>query len=379
MKLPHLRRTAALILAVATLWMSIITVGATTPHDAANAIYTTGQTALSILRWELGDFFGTDILTMANVLALSQSPLLLSHRSGVTALLSPSTPVEEPPTTAPEELPPQPTIPPENIPQDDLSLEDNGVPAQTVIPGGASYVMAGNVYIRNTSGRDIDGAAMAGKNFSARLQSEGPQVLIIHSHGTESYTMPPGQEYVPSGTYRTQDTNYNMVRIGDEIASVLSDYGISVLHDRTLHDAASYNDAYDSSLASTEEYLANYPTISFVLDVHRDAIQDADGRQYKLVTQSDANVAQCCLVMGLSPDTWADNLQLAVAVQETLDNSFPTLMRPIAARGYRYNQHLSPGSLLVEIGAAGNSLEEAILGARHFADGFARTLLQSAG
>jgi stage II sporulation protein P len=79
--------------------------------------------------------------------------------------------------------------------------------------------------------------------------------------------------------------------------------------------------------------------------------------------------------MGLAHDGWKDNLRLSVSVQQQLTDLSPTLMRPIAARGYRYNQHLHPGSLLVEVGAAGNSLDEALLAARYFATGFANTIL----
>ena len=187
--------------------------------------------------------------------------------------------------------------------------------------------------------------------------------------------MPTGQEYEASGTYRTLDTNCNVVRVGDEIAAVLSSYGISVLHDRTLHDADSYNDAYNSSYDSIERYLEKYPSITCILDVHRDAIQDTNGNQYKLVSLEDPHIAQCCLVMGVAHDGWRDNLQLAIAVQENLNTLSPTLMRPIAARDYRYNQQFVPGSMLLEVGAAGNSLDEAILGARYFAKGFAETIL----
>jgi stage II sporulation protein P len=112
-----------------------------------------------------------------------------------------------------------------------------------------------------------------------------------------------------------------------------------------------------------------------VLDIHRDAITDSDGNQYKLVSREDPNAAQCCLVMGVAYDTWADNLTLAVAVQETLMAQSPTLMRPMTVRGYNYNQQLSSGYMLVEVGAAGNSLDEAILGARLFAKGFAETII----
>ena len=213
--------------------------------------------------------------------------------------------------------------------------------------------------------------------------ADEPQAPIIHTHGTESYTMPPGQEYDVPDTFRTLDTNCNMIRIGDEMAQGLTDAGISVVHDRSLYDYPSYSGAYNRSLASIESYLQKYPSISFVLDVHRDAVQDANGQQFKLLCGEDKNAAQLEFVIGsngggLSHDLWRENLKLACAVQETLYKDYPTLMRPGTVRNSRYNQHMTTGSLLVEVGTAGKSLEAAVNAARLFAAGFARTIQNGA-
>ena len=101
----------------------------------------------------------------------------------------------------------------------------------------------------------------------------------------------------------------------------------------------------------------------------------ANGTQYKLVTAEDPAAAQVSLIMGVAHDGWQDNLRLAIAVQEKLESRSPTLMRPITLLNYRYNQFAAPGSLLVEVGAAGNSLDEALRAARLFAKGFAETIL----
>ena len=255
-----------------------------------------------------------------------------------------------------------------------LTFADNGSPSQTVIPTASSaYITAGSVFIKNAADKALDTSLLDG-TFPAQLgDNTQPQVLILHTHGSEAYTMPAGQEYSSSGSYRTTDTEKNMIRIGDEIAAVLAQYGISVLHDRQIHDS-DYNSAYSKSRASAADYLEKYPSLSFILDIHRDAISDADGQQYKLVTKEDPHAAQLSIVMGSNYDGWTDNLRLAAAVQSHLLAEHPTLMRPIILRYYGYNQGLCRGSMLVEIGAAGNSLDEAIYSARIFAAGFAETL-----
>ena len=375
MKQQLLRRMLAICAAIMTLWIAFSTARSTTLTDAITDIKGSGDWVCRLVQWELGDFFGTDLLSAVNVLTLGQSPHLLSQRSQIVSLMAESS--QEPQT---ENASPQAgtvTPPISSIPSGDLTFADNGAPSQTIIPSGSSYTVVGSSYIKNTSSRTLDSSALAANTHQSKLTGEGPQVLIIHSHGSEAYTMPAGQEYTASGAYRTHDTNYNVVRVGDEIAAVLSEYGISVLHDRTLHDVPSYDNAYNSSLAAVEDYLAKYPTLVYVLDIHRDAIQASDGTQYKLIAQEDSRAAQCCLVMGMVSDRWAENMSLAIAVQERLVAHSPTLMRPIAARGYRYNQHLPIDSLLVEVGAAGNSLDEAIFSARIFAKCFAETLLSS--
>jgi stage II sporulation protein P len=159
------------------------------------------------------------------------------------------------------------------------------------------------------------------------------------------------------------------------MAEVFGQAGISVLHDRTLYDYPSYTGAYDRSLAAIQSYLAQYPSIRFILDVHRDAIEDGAGNQYKVVSDIDGvgAAAQLSIVVGsdgsgLNHPNWLENLRLAVAIQEETLDKYPTLMRPVLLRNSRYNQHATTGSLLVEVGAAGNSPEEAALAGRLFAE-----------
>ena len=363
------RRLTAGILAAGVLWTVAVTAGSATISDAAAALWE--AVPMGALRWELGDLWAKDGLSAATVLAIGESPLLLSARPAVAELWSADR--EE---TAPEESTQEGTVtePVEETPLQAESHTDNGVPARTLVPTDPSgYTVCGRVYISNSTDYTLDPQELT-ETFAAEMSGDGPQVLILHSHGSEGYTPPAGEEVVWSGNLRTTDSRYNVVGVGDAMAEVFSAAGISVIHDRTLYDYPSYNEAYDRSLAAIQSYLAQYPSIRFILDVHRDAIEDADGNQYKVVSSvEEGTSAQLTLVVGsdgggLSHPNWKENLKLAVALQDNILQEYPTLMRPLLLRNSRYNQHATTGSLLVEVGAAGNSPDEAELAGRLFAE-----------
>lgn len=373
-----IRRLEAGLLAVGTLWVAVVTAGSETVGGAVEALREAAP--VGVLRWELGDLWERDGLSAAAALTIGESALLAAARGEVVELWSlerqeiaeedgetpepVSTPVEETPLDGPGEA------------------VDNGVAAKTLVPSDPDgYLIAGRVYVSNSTKHSPSAEAVCGA-FSARLSEDEPQILIVHTHGSEAYTPVPGTDIVWSGDYRTTDYRFNVVKAGDEMAAVFGEAGISVLHDRTLYDYPSYSGAYDRSLASIERYLEKYPSISFVLDVHRDAIEDTQGNQYKVVSEIDGVgvAAQMSLVIGsdgsgLSHPDWMENLKLAAAIQEEALARYPTLMRPVLLRNSRYNQHATKGSLLVEVGAAGNSLDEALLAAKLFAEGFADTIL----
>ena len=369
MKKDRFRRLAALALAAATLWITAATVGSDSLREALTAVRNTARLPEALLRWELGDILPADTLALPALLALRESPLLLSAWAEVAALPEETAaPVKETPAAPVDSVP--------AAPEDSLPVqEDNGAASQTIAPSSPSgFVQVGDVFIKNNSTKALEPSWFDG-SFAAALSEDAPQVLIIHTHGSEAYTMPKGQEYVPTGTCRTADTSVNMIRVGDELAAVLSSYGISVLHDRALYDDPAYDGAYERAADAIAGYLEKYPTLSFVLDVHRDAIEDKAGHQYKVITREDPHCAQISFVMGSNNDHWLENVKLAAAVQQKLLEMSPTLMRPMTLRNSNYNQHLTTGSVLVEIGTAGNSLDEALRAARLFAAGFAQVVM----
>lgn len=373
------KRAAAMGLALCTLWGVAVTAGSETLLSAVTALRTQVSAPLSALRWELGDLGVDDGLSPAAIMAIGESPLLLSARETVAHLLSTETPdtsAEEPSPTPVEETPVDTSpVPTENFP-------DNGVTAKTLVPtGAAGYTVSGKVYISNSTDHALELQKLT-ESFDARLTEEEPQILIIHTHGSEAYTPAPGVEVAYSGNHRTTDNRYNVVAVGDVMAQVFGEAGISVLHDRTLYDYPSYSGAYDRSLAAIESYLAQYPSIHFVLDVHRDAIEDTEGNEYKVISPVEGvgSAAQITIVVGsdgsgLAHPDWMENLKLATALQQDAAQAYPSLLRPILLRNSRYNQHATTGSLLLEIGAAGNSPEEAALAGRLFAQRMAEFLL----
>ncbi len=362
------RRLGAALLAAATLWTVSVTAGST---DAAGAWQSLKrEVPLALLRWQLGDPGQPDGLSAAAVLTLSQAPLLLSARQEISDLRQQAE--EEPETPAPAPV----TEPVQEEPQETPAPAgtDNGVPAKTLVPTDPSgYTVCGKVYISNSTKYTLSNEELL-KPFGAELTGEAPQILILHSHGSEAYTPAADDGIVWSGQCRTTDTRYNVVRMGDAMAEVFGQAGISVLHDRTLYDYPEYAGSYDRSLAAIDRYLKEYPSIRFVLDVHRDAIETSSGSQVKVISEIDGQgtASQLTLVVGsdgggLSHPDWMENLRLAVAIQEQALTDYPTLMRPLLLRNSRYNQHATTGSLLVEVGTAGNAPEEAELAARLFA------------
>lgn len=361
------RRLLPLGLSVLILWAVAVTAGSDTVGSAVASLRTQVASPLTALRWELGDVWESDSLSPATVLTIGESPLLLSAREEVAKLWS-YDPAEN--STTGESS----TTPVTETPVEPEQSTDNGVPARTLVPGDAAdYTVSGKVYISNSTNYKLEIQSLT-EPFDATLTDESPQILIIHTHGSEAYTPPKGESYVSTGNYRTADSRYSVIRVGDEMADVFGAAGISVLHDRTRYDYPSYNDAYDRSLSAIKTYLAEYPSIHFILDIHRDAIEDSDGNEYKVISQLDdgTSAAQMTIVVGtdgsgLPDDHWKENLKLAVAIQQDILQSDPTLMRPILLRNSRYNQQATTGSLLVEMGAAGNSPDEAVAAGRLFA------------
>lgn len=219
--------------------------------------------------------------------------------------------------------------------------------------------------VRNQTSFDLDTAALLRMplEFLPLKETEMPQVLIVHTHTTEGY----------APEERTGNPEKNVTAVGDVIAERLEQAGIGVIHDKTVHDR-DYNGSYARSAETVEQILKQNPTVQIVLDVHRDAAVLEDGQSLRVCSETDgAETGQIMLVAGtdgggLEHPVWQNNLAFALRIQQAMDSLSPGLSRPLNVRNERFNQHLAPGMLIVEVAASGNSLEEAKRGAELFSD-----------
>ena len=222
--------------------------------------------------------------------------------------------------------------------------------------------------IKNTSAFQPDLEELLLQPLNWNLADGKIRVLIVHTHTTECYK---GDHPVVE-PYRSVDENQNMIAVGEEVARVLRMHGIGVIHDKTIHDYPNYNGAYAAARKTIGGYLAQYPEISLVLDLHRDAASGDAGNLVTSATVGGQRSAQLMLVMGSDTATashkkWKENLALGLKLSVVLEQQNPGIMRTMLLRSKRYNLDLTPGSLLVEVGAAGNTLEEAKIAANALA------------
>ncbi len=374
-----LRRGVALGLALVAVWGVSLTADLSGAGHRLAALGEEPALAVSLLAARLGELPDQKRgLTGWSRLLLDGSPLLAA---GEEAVLARSQDGDEPQPSPPDTPEPEdhddeepPDLQPSDSGEDIIEMTGQG-------KEGSLYLSDGGVYVYNRAGWELDSSLLKEGTVDVS-PGEGPQILIVHTHGSEAYSMSDGDLYEESDPYRTTDCTHNIVRVGEEMATVFRAYGFQVIHDTTLCDYPAYNGAYDRSKAVVEQWLEQYPTIQVVLDVHRDALVGGDGEIYKMVsTEAGQKVAQVMIVLGTDAGgsehpRWKDNMAFALLLQRNLVKGYTSLARPIVLRAGRYNQHLSPGSILVEVGGHGNTLSEAIAGARLWADNAARTLLE---
>lgn len=218
------------------------------------------------------------------------------------------------------------------------------------------YVVDSSTTIRSS---DISAAELLAKDLTIAKDVDGPQILIYHTHSQETY----------GGAPEGDDEN-SVVAVGEYLTKLLTEqYGFSVLHHTGEYDVNDRDHAYSNAAPALKEILAENPTIEVVIDLHRDSVSEKN----HLVTQ--INGKDCAKIMffnGLCRTTargdltkmpnpyLQDNLAFSLQMQLAAADQYPDFTRRIYLKGYRYNMHFCPKTLLVEVGAQNNSLEEAM-------------------
>lgn len=272
---------------------------------------------------------------------------------------------------------------------EDLSVfnsRDLPVEEMTYKPnGGSNFIdlpMGGQV--RNCTDLENDFVAEQSKlksDIKIEPYSDDPQVLIMHTHACESYLTGEGSYQDESYTCRTTDSTQSVVAVGQKIAEKLAGNGICVIHDGTLHDYPLYNGSYDRAEETVTALLEKYPSIKVVLDVHRDGIVESDGTPVAAVTEINSRKAAQVMIISAASDgyyhvpNYLENFHFACELQQQMESDNQGITRPILLEYCQYNQHLTTGSLLLEIGAQGNTLEQALYTGELIGESIAEALL----
>ena len=222
------------------------------------------------------------------------------------------------------------------------------------------------VYLKNSTDLDINIKELLNSPLGYKIEKNGePQVLIMHTHTTESFMTELRDTYTDADNTRTTDESLNMVALGNIIADTLNKNGISTVHDTTVHDFPEYNGSYSRAAKTITSNIKKYPSIKIVIDVHRDSISAEDTDKVKVTTEIQGKkAAQVMLVMGSQSGgvtnfpNWQENLKLAVRLQQTIEGMYPSLARSLSLMPKNYNESLTKGSLLLEIGTDANTVDE---------------------
>lgn len=245
------------------------------------------------------------------------------------------------------------------------ALPEGAIP---ILPMDLSYTSYGKSYLNNETDYSPDFEALLSHNVSCTVGGNQPLVLILHTHTSESY-LPKGTAHVSGAigdlTY-SENAEQGVLSVGETLAQTLNQNGIFAIHCSVSHDERGLSGSYQRAAETIRSYLERYPSIEYVIDLHRDSVTSQSGAiirsEGKHGTES---VAQVMAVVGSDRNGteyeggWEGNLALALQLRESLNANGNTVARPVSLRRSSYNQELAKYSLLLEIGTAANSPEEA--------------------
>ncbi len=249
-----------------------------------------------------------------------------------------------------------------NIIQPEDNINYNPAIATTIKsikPNGTEIEKMG-ITLNNKSGYSVDINSLYNKPLKIKRVKNAPQILIVHTHGSESY----------NPTDRNKTVEKSVVNIGREMKKIFEENNIKVIHSEKMHDLPKYNNSYNNTLKTINEMLDTYPSINIVLDIHRDAMIKDNGEVLKVVKEKEGKIASQVMFVvgtdkgGLQHDNWRENLKFAFKCQKAVNKLYPDLARPIDLREERFNQHATLGSIIIEVGTNGNTMIESVEAAK---------------
>ncbi|MBQ8894884.1 MAG: stage II sporulation protein P [Clostridia bacterium] len=237
--------------------------------------------------------------------------------------------------------------------------EDDAIKAANLSALSGTYHQISGTAVANAT--DFDVSALLENTVAMPEFTAGkPAVLIYHTHTTECYRN-------ADGISNTTDESKNVVAVGEAMKKIFEAAGYQTIHITEIFNQPDFSGAYANSRAVVEQVLKENPTIQVVLDVHRDAIS-SNGIDYYPVTEVNGRqAAQIMLVCGtdakgLSHPNWRQNFTYALQLSRQMGALYGQLSRPVNLRRDRFNTHFTPYTLLLEVGSAANTLDQAIYG-----------------
>ena len=282
------------------------------------------------------------------------------------------------------EAPPQGTLNQETPSVEPPHSEEAVIPegATPIVTYDLSYLDRGIGYINNKTQLSPNVNELLKVDVSTKLTQE-PLVLVLHTHTSEGYlsnTAAYLEGDLGDATY-TKEATQNMLAIGKAFIEGLNKSGITAIHCTVMHDESGLAGSYERAAESIRFFCEQYPSIQYVVDLHRDAILTAEGAYVRAATEiAEKSVAQILPVVGSNAggtehDTWEGNLALALQLREKLNQNNAHLCRPVMLKSSTYNQEMAPYAILLEIGTGANSIDEAIAAATLAGEAFAKVVL----
>ena len=205
--------------------------------------------------------------------------------------------------------------------------------------------------------------------YEPTLTQDKPRVLIYHTHSYEAYAQDPDNPYEETSAWRTQDVNFNIMGVGSRLTEELEKLGVEVVHDMTEHEPPKLGTAYVRSLATLQAYVDAGEEFDMLIDLHRDAASTRNTNP-SCVVSDGVEYARLMMLIGTGEGSegntfsikpnWQENYKLAQALTDALNAQIPNLCRDVMVKTGRYNQHMSPAAVLIEVGHNENTLDQAL-------------------